>query len=55
MTSHDFSSIQSAPKFDGLNKPILKVKMTLFLNALGYTIAKALNKEYVEPYGDEET
>jgi len=34
MASHDFSSIKSPPKFDGLNFSISKVKMNLFLKSL---------------------
>ena len=53
MASHDFSNIKSPPNFDGLNFPIWKVKMNLFLKSLGVRVAKA--KEFVEPYGDEDT
>ena len=49
MTSHDFSSIKSPPKFDGLNFPIWKVKMNLLLKSLGVRVAKAITKEFVEP------
>jgi len=55
MASHDFSSIKSPLKFDDLNFPIWKVKMTLFLKSLGFRIAKTVTKEYVEPYGYEDT
>ena len=54
MTSHDFSSIKSPPKFYG-NFPIWKVKMILFLKSLGSRVDKAVTKEYVEPHGDEDT
>jgi len=53
--SHDFSSIKSPPKFDGLNFPIWKVKMNLFLKSLGVKVSKAITKEFVEPQGDEDT
>ena len=53
MISHDFSSIKSPPKFDGLNFSIWKVKMTLFLKSLRVRVAKAITKEFVEPRGDE--
>jgi len=49
MVSHDFSSIKSPPKFDGLDFPIWKVKMSLFLKSLGVRVAKAITKEFVEP------
>ena len=53
MASHDFSSIKSLPKFDGLNFAIWKVKMTLFLKSLGARVAKDISKEFAEPHGDE--
>jgi len=55
MASHDFSSIKSPPKFDGLIFPIWKVKMNLFLKSLGVRVAKAIPKDFVEPHGDEDT
>jgi len=55
MASHDFFSIKSQPKFDGLNFPIWKVKMTLFLKSLRVRVAKAITKEFIEPHGDEDT
>ena len=55
MASHNFSSIKSPPKFDGLNFPIWKVKITLFLKSLGARVAKAITKVFVEPNGDENT
>ena len=55
MASHDFSSIKSPPKLDGLNFPIWKVKMNLFPKSLGVRVAKAITKEFVEPHGDEDT
>ena len=53
--SHDFSGIKSPPKFDGLNFPIWKVKMNLFLKCQAVRVAKAITKEFVEPHGDEDT
>ena len=55
MASHDFSSIKSPPKFGGLNFPIWKVKMILFLKSIGVRVTKAISKEIVEPHGDENT
>jgi len=55
MASLDFSSIKSTPKFDRLNFPIWKVKMTLFLKSLGVRVAKAITKEFVEPHRDKDT
>ena len=52
MASHDFSTIKSLLKFDGLSFPTWKVKITLFPKSLGFRVAKAITKEYVEPYGD---
>ena len=54
MTFHD-SSVKFSPKFDVLNFPVLKVKMTLFLKSLGVRVAKAISKEFVERHKDEET
>ena len=53
MASIDLSSIMSPPKFDGLNFPIWKVKMNLFLKSLGVRVARAITKEFVEPLTDE--
>jgi len=55
MASHDFSSIKSPPKFEGLNFPIWKVKMNLVLKFLGVRVAKAITKEFIEPHSDEDT
>ena len=49
MASHDFSSIKSLPKFNGLNFPTWKVKMNLFLKFLG-----VVAKEFIEPHSDED-
>ena len=53
MASIDLPSIKSPPKFDGLNFPIWKVKMNLFLKSLGVRVARAITKEFVEPLTDE--
>jgi len=46
-------SIDCPPNFDGLNFPIWKVKMSLFLRSQGSRVAKAFTKEFVEPtFGD---
>jgi len=55
MASHDFSSIKSPPKFDALNFPIWKVKMTLFFKSLIVRVVKAIIKDFVEPHGGEDT
>ena len=47
--------IKTPPKFDGLNFPIWKVKMTVFLQSLGNRVAKAVTKPYSAPTGDEST
>jgi len=41
--------------FDGLNIPIWKVKMTIFLQSLGSRVAKVVTKPFSLPYGDEDT
>ena len=48
-------NIKTPPKFDGLNFPIWKVRMTIFLQSLGSLVAKALTKPYVVPDSDEST
>ena len=55
MASVGFSNIKSPPKFDGLNFPIWKVKMNLFLKFLGVRVAKSITKEFIEPHSDENT
>ena len=55
MASCDFFSIKFQSKFDGLNSPIWRVKMTLFFESLGFRVAKVMNKEFIEPQGDEDT
>ena len=47
--------IKTPPKFDGLNFPIWKVKMTVFLQFLGSRIAKAVTKPFSVPNDDEDT
>jgi len=47
--------IKTPPKFDGLNFPIWKVKMTVFLQSLGSRVAKAVTKPFSVPTGDENT
>ena len=47
--------IKTSPKFDGLNFPIWKVKMTVFLQSLGNWVAKAVTKPFSIPIGDEDT
>ena len=41
--------IKTPPKFDGLNFPIWKVKMTVFLQSLGSRVAKAVTKPFSAP------
>ena len=47
--------IKTPPKFDGLNFPIWKVKMTVFLQSLGSRVAKAVTKLFNVPLDDEDT
>ena len=47
--------IKTPPKFDSLNFPIWKVKMTVFLQSLGSQVAKAVTKPFSAPLGDEDT
>ena len=48
-------NIKTPPKFDGLNFPIWKVRITIFLQSLGSLVAKSLTKPYVVPDSDEST
>jgi len=48
-------SIKSPPKFDGINFPIWKLKMTLFLQSLRSQVAKAVTKPLSVPDSDEDT
>ena len=47
--------IKTHPKFDGLNFPIWKVKMTVFLQSLWSRVAKVLTKPFSVPIGDKDT
>ena len=47
--------IKTSPKFDGLNFPIWKVKMTVFLHSLGSRVAEAVTKPFSALLGDEDT
>ena len=41
--------IKTSPKFDDLNFPTWKVKMTVFLQSLGSQVAKAVTKPFSAP------
>ena len=45
--------IKTLSKFDGLNFPIWKVKMIVFLQSLGNRITKTVTKPFSLPIGDE--
>jgi len=47
--------IKTPLKFDGLNFPIWRVKMTVFLQSLGSRVVKAVTKSFSVPTGDEDT
>jgi len=47
--------IKTPPKFDGLNFPIWKVKMIVFLQSLGSRVIKMVTKPFSVPIGDEDT
>ena len=47
--------IKTPPKYDGLNFPIWKVKMTVFLQSLESRVAKAVTKPFSVPAGIEDT
>ena len=46
--------IKTPSKFDGLNFPTWKVKMTVFLQSLGNRVAKAVTKPFSVPIDDED-
>jgi len=48
-------SIKTPPKFDGLNFPIWKVKMIVFLQSLESRVAKEVTKSFSVPTSDEDT
>ena len=48
-------NVQTPSKFDRLNFPIWKVKMTIFLQSIGSRVAKAITKPFVVPNGNEDT
>ena len=49
-------SIDCPPKFDSLNFPIWKVKMTLFIKSQESKVSKDITKDFVEPtFGDNDT
>jgi len=47
--------IKTPTKFNGLNFPIWKVKMTMFLQFLGSRVAKTVTKPFSVTVGDEDT
>ena len=49
------SIIYCPPKFDGLNIPIWKVKMIIFLNLLGSRVAKSISKLFVYLESDDDS
>ena len=55
MASSVKSSIYCPPKFDELNFPIWKVKMTVFLQSLCSHVAKAISKPFICPESNEDT
>jgi len=47
--------IKIPSKFDGLNFPIWKVNMTVFLQSLGTRVAKLVAKSFSVPIDDKDT
>jgi len=47
--------IKTPPKFVGLNFPIWKAKITVFLQSLGSWVAKAVTKSSSVHVGDKDT
>ena len=47
--------IKTPPKFDGLNFPIWKVKMTVLLQSLGSRVAKTVTKLFSVPISDKDS
>jgi len=48
-------AIKTPLKFDGLNFPIWKVKMIVFLQSLGRRVEKVMTKPFSVPIGAEDT
>ena len=48
-------NIKTPPKFHGLNFPIWKVRITIFLQSLGSLVAKSLTKPFIRPESEEDT
>ena len=47
--------INCPPKFDELNFPIWKVKMSLLLKSQGSKVPKSITNKFVEPDSEEDT
>ena len=48
-------NIKTPPKFDGLNFPIWKGRMNIFLQSLGSLVARSLTKPFSKLEGEEDT
>ena len=48
-------NIKTPLKFDGLNFPIWKVRMNIFLQSLGSLVAKSSTKPFSKPEGEDDT
>jgi len=46
---HESFSVRVPPRFDGVNFPVWKIKMSVFLKSLGRDIFLAIGNEFKEP------
>ena len=46
-------NIKTPLKFDGLNFPIWKVRMNIFLQSLGSLVVKSMTKPFSKPEGED--
>jgi len=47
--SYDSFSVRVPPRFDGVNFPVWKIKMSVFLKSLGRDIFLPIGNEFKEP------
>ena len=47
--THESFGVRVPPHFDGLNFPVWKIKMSVFLKSLGRDVFLSIGKEFIEP------
>jgi len=48
-SSHDSFNIRAPPRFDGVNFPVWKIKMSVFLKSMGRDVFLAIGTNFIEP------